>query len=166
MTWSSRLPARPSGITSYLPFSALSEPLRCQWKVRKDLRNFRWIFGIQDRFINREFDKLLKVFFTTNCLQQQQMMESLGLILHRIEIFIQNVILRFRTQLFWTATWLLYYSSCHGKYIPRTMTEEMSSLMNEPNKLMWLYILTFITEQRNVSRLYTFLAAKTQLYKS
>ena len=54
-------------------------------------------------FINRELDKLLKVCFTTNCLQQQQMMEeSWGLILHRIEIFILNVKPRLRLSLFWT----------------------------------------------------------------
>ena len=91
MTWSSLLPTWPSGIASYLPFSALSLSRNgtiTQCKVRTD---FHWIFGTQRRLINREFNKLLKVCFTTNCLQQQQMMEeSWGLILHRIEIFILN----------------------------------------------------------------------------
>ena len=106
MTRSSQLPTRPSGIIISPIFCTLGT-IRERCKVRTDFHGFSLNIRHPEQpaqgFINWELDKLLKVCFTTNCLQQQQMMEeSWGLILHRIEIFILNVKPRLRLSLFWT----------------------------------------------------------------
>ena len=90
MTWSSLLPTRPSWISSYLPFSALSLSERNHYTVQSTNRfslNIRHSTQVDQSRVLQTFKSLFHNQLPSAATDE---FESLGLILHRIEIFILN----------------------------------------------------------------------------